>query len=52
MVSRSLKITADTSEEHLVELGIHTRALGDNASEFDKRVQVQLPQVSKLVLNG
>ena len=39
---RSLEITADTTEVHLLELGEDARALGDDTSELDQRVQVDL----------
>jgi hypothetical protein len=50
-VSRTFHIAARTPYVHLEALGEHSRTFGDNTSEFNKSVQVNLAKISELVLN-
>lgn len=50
-VSRTFDIAARTSYVHLVTLGEHSRTFGDNTSEFNESIQVNLAQISELVFD-
>jgi hypothetical protein len=49
--SRSFEISTLTPEVHLFKLREHAGSLGHNASEFDEGVQVNLAQVTELILD-
>lgn len=52
IVDRSLQVTALATEEYLAVLRENVSTLSDDATEFDEGIQMDLAQLSQLVLHG